>query len=227
MSKRRKTLLEKLLIKTSVKQPTQPVFIYHTISRPDFYEGILQRVSHIEELLLITADRRIGSSLRIVYELFPLIETIAINLFPGRSSRHYLEKLGYSRREADILIRMFRNGHAHNGSTYRLQYDDGEVTWGLRSGGGSGRPSPYDAGYIDEKDSAYNIPAETVFEYLEMPDGSYYASLSADRLLAHVKHDIEQRAASDTEETIEYVIGQKVQGRRRKPTGIFNSRNQE
>lgn len=216
MSKRQKTRLEKLL-RHKPRHSEQPIFIREPLSKELFYNGILQRILYAEELLQTTREDRIGKPLRVVYEVFPLVDTIAYNLF-NKPGRYYLERLGYSRREADIMVRMFRNGHTHNGSSYRLEYDDGEVTWGLTSSGGSGGPMPYYPGYIDEKYPEYNEPHEKVFDYIDMEDGSYHASLAVDRLLAHIKYDIENRLQNDISGDINRIVGQQVKGRRRKAT---------
>jgi hypothetical protein len=199
-----------------LRRPRQikPTFLRERITSDDFYEGILVRIASIEELLRPPRAGKIRDSLRIVFEVFPLLEYISYCLF-YKSGRHYLEKLGYSRRESDVMYRMFRNGHAHGLGPYSLEYLDGNVTWELSSGSGSGPPLPYDPGFVNEDHPENNLLSEKVFEYVRLPDNSYHASLKVDRLLAQLRYDIDKRKQGEPG-YVEIIIGQKINERRRR-----------
>ena len=216
MSKRHKTQLERLL-RNRTRYDNKPIFIRDNISAAEFYEGIIAAVGSIEDHLYIQPDSPNKSMFEIVHQVFPLIESISYSLF-DKSSRHYLKQLGYTDGEADVIIKIFRNGYAHSNRARMLKYDDGEVSWSILSGGGNTGPMPYDPGYTSKDYPEDNEPAEVVFDYVSLPNGSYHASLSIDRLLAQIRYDIEQRSNSSNSETVSVIVGEIVKGKRRKPS---------
>jgi hypothetical protein len=184
-------------------------FIRKSYSKKDVYGHWLKHLRIIEDLT--KHEDNYDYAMSIGYLLFPLIEAISWTLF-NKSGREYLEKLGV--KKSYLVYQIFRNGQLHNIDNYILKYDDGEISWGMSSGGGSGGITPYDPGFVDKKFPEYNKPAENVFEYIQLENGIAHASLSLDRLAALIRYDLEQRLTSDLRDTIELIVGQKVKGKR-------------
>ena len=155
------------------------------------------------------------NALDIGFKLFPIIDSISFNLY-GKNGRYYLKKLGYTDLEADLMYSMFRNGQLHNANTYRLVYDDGEISWALSSSSGSGGFVPHNPGYNSVEYPEDNMPADKAFEF-ESIDGEYYASLSLNQLASHVRYDLEKRKAEDMRDEIDFIVGQRLAGKIRKP----------
>lgn len=191
------------------EQEAKPEYIRKAFGKDDVYDSWLRRIDSIERFTI--ESKTPGDSLSIGYMLFPLIDSIALNL--GMSFRRYLEKLGIER--ADILYKIFRNGHLHNAANYRLRYDnEDEVGWSMMSSGGSSGFHDYDPGYVDEVDPEDSMPAEEVFSYEQYQSGEVMAYLKVDRLAACVRHDLLLRKKKDNREEIDVVIGQRIPGKR-------------
>jgi hypothetical protein len=198
----------------------KPTFVRKALPKDEVYDMWLAQIDKIESSTISTNSDdmvAVDNSLNVGFRLFPIIDSVSFNLF-GKNGRHYLKKLGYSDLEADLMYSMFRNGQLHNTSTYRLVYDDGEIGWGLMSSSGSGGFTPHDPGYVSEEYPEDNIPADKAFEYKAFEGNVYHASLQLDRLAMHVKYDLEQKKAADTREEIEFIIGQRIKGKMRKPS---------
>ncbi len=201
----------------------KPEFIRKEFAKDDIYNMWLVRLDKIEQSTISTDTSEMKESLDIGFQLFPLLDSISYNLF-GKNSRYYLKKLGYTDAEADMIYSMFRNGQLHNANNYRLVYDDGEISWGTSSSGGSGGFIPYNPGYESEEFPEDNMPAEKAFEYIDFEDGTYHASLQLDRLCAQLKYDLEKRKENHKDETIDFIVGQKIKGKRRKPTSSLSDK---
>jgi len=121
---------------------------------------------HWFQLLQLIEDKFLKSgspelSFQIVYLLFPLIESISFSLF-NKAPRYYLKQLNIS--HPDLVLTMFRNGHMHNLMAHKLEYNDGEIGWGISSSSSS-IVRPYDPGF-NKKDfpERFREP-EKEFEY--------------------------------------------------------------
>lgn len=194
-------------------------FIRKLIPKDEVYDMWLAQIDKIEQSTISTGmgdTLAVDNALDMGFKLYPLIDSISYNLYE-KNGRHYLMKLGYSDLEADLMYSMFRNGQLHNANTYRLVYDDGEIGWGLSSSSGSGGFTPHHPAYISEEYPEDDIPADKAFEYKGFGKGVYHASLELDRLAMHVKYDLEQRKNADTRKDVEFIVGQRVEGKMRKP----------
>lgn len=152
-----------------------------------------------------------GNSMNLGFMLFPILESICINLLGKNNTRDYFKELGYTGVEADLINLIFRNGLLHSGNPKTLVYDDGKIVWGLMSTSGSGGFMPYDPGYTNKDDPSYNLPGERAFSY-EKIGKIFHASLSLDRLVAHVEYDLKQRQSTETRKIIQFVVGQRMDG---------------
>jgi hypothetical protein len=177
----------------------------------------LSQLAKIEESTIsINYDdikKATDNSMDIGFKLFPLIDSISINLLGKPNGRSYLEKLGYSSKESNIIYTIFRNGILHAFNPYHFKYDNGEIIWGLMSSSGSSGFTPHYPGYIDEKNPEFNVPADKAFIYEKISEGIFHASLSLDRLVAQIKYDLTERQKHDVRKTINFVVGQKIQGK--------------
>jgi len=204
--------------KLAAKNEVGASHIIRQLPKDDAYDHWLARITSMEKMTLTLSPDDDNDSLEIGFKLFPLIESISYSLF-GKNGRYYLRKLGYSRQEADVIYSVFRNGHAHTGSNYRLIYDDGEVSWGMMSSGGSdGKFRPFDPGYKSVDYPQDNYEAEKPFDYFEEPDGTYHAILQLDRLAAQIRHDLINRKSTDNSQTKSIIVGQRIYGKRRRPS---------
>ncbi len=191
-------------------------FIKQPIDKDKVYSIWLSILSKIEQSTIHTGttekDYRDASenSMDIGYRLFPLIDSISLNLLGSLSGRKYLKKLGYSSMESDMIYSMFRNGFLHGINPYRFKFTDGEISWGLSSSSGSGGFTPHFPGYTDELNPEHNLPADKAFSYIKLDEGLFHASLSLDNLVAHIKYDLTERQKTDNRKTINFVIGQKI-----------------
>lgn len=191
----------------------KPDFIRKPFPAKTVYTMWLNHIKVIEKLTMTDHDNY-DLSMSIGYLLFPLIDAISFTLFnkPGRT---YLEKLGI--KKSYLIYKIFRNGQLHNIDNYILRYDDGEVGWGMGSGGGTGGIRPYDPGYKDDKYPEVNQPPEVVFNYIKLSNGTIHASLHLDRLAALVRYDLEQRMKLDQNDNINLIVGQKFKGKMPEP----------
>lgn len=138
------------------------------------------------------------NSIDIGFKLFPILESIAINIL-GKGTRIYVRELGYSKFEADLLYSMFRNGLLHTSNPYRFIYNNGEISWGLMASSGSVGFLPHFPG--EEANKAF------IFE--KVSDGSFHASLSLSSLVARLRYDLQQREIVDQRTTINFIVGQR------------------
>lgn len=211
-------LIELLTALQSKKNLAKVEFVTTPFPKDEVYNMWLAQIDKIERSTISTGPGDTTASdnaLDIGFKLFPIIDSVSFNLY-GKNGRHYLKKLGYSDLDADLMYSMFRNGQLHNANTYRLVYDDGEISWALSSSSGSGGFTPHDPGYIDQENPEDNVPADSAFDF-ENIGGTYYASLSLNRLTSHVKYDLEKRKAEDSRDEINFIVGQRVDGNMRKP----------
>lgn len=210
--------LRKILARICSKPDQRPEFIRRALQKDEAYNMWLAQIDKIERSTISTSAGDMVASdnaLDVGFKLFPLIDSVSFNLF-NKNGRYYLKKLGYTDLEADLMYSMFRNGQLHNTGSYRLKFDDGEIGWGLLSSSGSGGFTPHHPGYTDKEHPEDNIPADKAFEYVKLGD-EYHASLQLDRLAMHVKYDLEQRKVADERDQIDFIIGQKINGKMRKP----------
>lgn len=131
--------------------------------------------------------------------VFPLIDTISQTLFKG-GPRKYLRKLGYTNREADLMITIFRNGQIHDLKNRRLVYDNGVVHWALHSTAGtSGLPKT----------------GRNAFTYYRNTAGVHLAHIELHWLVPQIREDLEARLDADPENQIKIIVGQRI--RRKRP----------
>jgi hypothetical protein len=197
-----------------------PELVYQPLPKNQVYDMWLVQLDRIEKSTLSKGagdTNATDNALDMGFKLFPIIESISQTLL-GKNGRHYLKSLGYSDQDADMIFRIFRNGHAHGGTNRRLVYDDGkDVNWAMFSSSGSGGFRPHDPGYTSEAFPEDNMPAEKAFEYVGFKDGSAWANLTLDRLAAHIKYDLERRKKADKRKEIDFIVGEKVAGNRPEP----------
>ena len=130
--------------------PSTPEFIKKELSKDDVYDMWLSQIDNLERSTIshsIEDRTALDNSLNLGFQLFSIIDSVSYNLF-GKNGRHYLKELGYTDQGADLIFTIFRNGQMHNTQSYKLVYEDGEITWGLMSGSGSGGFTPHFPGYI-------------------------------------------------------------------------------
>jgi len=201
------------------QMPSTIEFIKKKLSKDDVYDMWLSQIANLERSTISQSseDRTaVDNSLNLGFQLFPIIDSVSYNLF-GKNGRHYLKELGYTDQEADLIFTIFRNGQMHNTQSYKLVYEDGEITWGLMSGSGSGGFTPHFPGYTSEDYPEDNLPADSAFEYKKFESQGneppiYHAMLQLDRLATHIRHDLQQRKANDTRTHIDFIVGQRVEG---------------
>jgi hypothetical protein len=167
------------------------------------YRHYEARIRKIEGMLDITnpEDNSHNYSLELGYLLYPLIDGISNDMYMMNSRKYLMKVLKYSKKEADFLILMFRNGILHGGTARRLIYEDGEVAPVTFSGGGSGGPMPH-------------IEGDKGVEYLEMPDGERQLWVALDRLLAHAKEELRIERNNETRTHIKRTVAEKKTGNR-------------
>ncbi|MEI6327371.1 MAG: hypothetical protein WCO78_04630 [Candidatus Roizmanbacteria bacterium] len=189
----------------------EPEDIRKPMDKNKVYQVFLEQLNMIERSTISVdqadQDRARENSLDIGFKLFPIIESVALNIV-GKTTRAYLKELGYSKIEANLMYSMFRNGLLHNFNPFHYVYDDGEISWGLMSSSGSGGFVPYFPGYKSD-DAEYNVPADKAFTYEKIGQGQVHASLSLDGLLSHVRYDLNERLKKDTRTKIDIVVGKR------------------
>lgn len=196
---------------------SEPVFIKEPIAKEKVYSMWLAQLDRIEQSTISNdfedRDRASENAMDIGFRLFPIIDSIALNLLGKLNGRKYLKRLGYSSKESDMIYTMFRNGMMHGRNPYRVEYDDGEVSWGLMSSSGSSGIVPHFPGYTDPKNPQFNHPADKAFTYTKLSEGLYHASLSLTSFLSHIRYDLIERQKNDERDTIEFIVGQKIKGK--------------
>lgn len=196
---------------------SDPIFIKKSFPKDTVYSMWLSQLDAIERSTIASSfeDREKASknSLDIGFKLFPIIDSISLNLFEKLNGRKYLKKIGYSSMESDMIYSMFRNGFAHGRNPYTFEFDDGEISWGLMSSSGSSGFVPHFPGYFDKTNPEFNMPADKAFTFTKLSKGQYHASLSLSSLLTHIRHDLTERQKADKRMTIEFVVGQKIKGK--------------
>lgn len=193
----------------------EPKFITKSLPKDQVYDMWLAQLNKLQQSTMskdIDDTKAEENSLDLGFRLFPLIDSVSYNLF-GKNGRCYLRKLGYSSLEADLIFKMFRNGQLHNTSTYRLRYEDGDISWGLMSSSGSSGFGPHFPGYESMNHPEDNMPADKAFELKEI-NGELHAILQLDRLASQIRCDLEQRKRNDKSGSLEFIIGQNMQGSR-------------
>lgn len=199
--------------------PSTPAYIKKELSKDDVYNMWISQIDILERSTFSQSseDRTaIDNSLNLGFQLFPIIDSVSYNLF-GKNGRRYLKELGYTDQEADLIFTIFRNGQMHNTQSYKLVYEDGEITWELMSGSGSGGFRPHFPGYTSEDYPEDNLPTDSAFEYKKFGSQDneppiYHAMLQLNRLATQIRHDLQQRKASDTRTHIDFIVGQRVEG---------------
>lgn len=198
-----------------------PEFISEPKPASEIYSKLISQLNRLESSTITSDPSNIDvastNSIEIGFKLFPILEFISYNLLNKRNPRDYLKTLDYSGIEADLMISMFRNGLLHNINPHRFVYEDGEVDWGLMSSSGSGGFRPHYPGFEDKDNPGNNIPADKAFTYEKLSDGSFHASLSLDRLVAHIKYDLEQRKITERRSAIDYIVGLRFASKVPKP----------
>lgn len=195
---------------------SEPVFIKEQFPKEAIYSMWLTQLDKIESSTIAIdfedRNRAIENSMDIGFKLFPIIDSISLNLLGKPNGRKYLEALGYSGRESYMIFAIFRNGILHTTNPYRFEFLDGVVTWGLMSSGGSSGFVPFYPGYADEKNPSFNVSADKAFTFIKLGEGQFHASLSLDVLVAQIKHDLMERQKRDDGASVDFVIGQKIDG---------------
>ncbi len=187
-----------------------PEFVRKDFPKDEVYNRWLSALRKLEESTISTSaeDRQASdNSLDMGYKLFPVIDSISTTLL-NSNGRKYLKELGYSDAEADLTYRALRNGILHGMSPRRLIYEDGEVSWSIFSSSGSG-------GFIPHHPGDEYFPADKGIEYFQTSDGEHMIWITYDKLLMHIKYDLEKRKREDDRETIGLVIGEKISEKRR------------
>jgi hypothetical protein len=214
--------------------PSTNDFIKKETSKDDVYDMWLSQIDKLEQSTISQSSEdctAVDNSLNLGFQLFPIIDSVSYNLF-GKNGRHYLKELGYTDQEADLIFTIFRNGQMHNTQSYKIVYDDGEITWGLMSGSGSGGFTPHFSGYTSEDYPENNLPADSAFEYKRFDSQGdeppiYYAMLQLDRLATHIRHDLHQRKANDTRTHIDFIVGHRVEGNVPQPMSTTHDKHHE
>ena len=187
----------------------QPNFIKKEIDKDKVFDMWLYHIDRMERIMEIDSEDE-AYSFDVAYMLFPLIESISYNLF-SKPIRDYLRLLGFSDKEAQVFVSVFRNGIIHNTHQYELEYLNGKISWGITSSGGNVGIRPYDKGYISTDFPEDNTPPEKVFEYEDLSEKLSMATLSLDRLIAMIRDDLETRKKSYDKEKIPFIVGQKIE----------------
>lgn len=191
-----------------------PEFVRKDFPKDEVYDRWLSVLQKLEESTISTSTedtRATDNSFDIGYKLFPVIDSIGTTLLDS-NGRKYLKELGYSDAEADLTYRALRNGLLHGMSPRRLIYEDGEVSWSIFSSSGSG-------GFIPHHPGDDYFPPDKGIDYFQTAEGEYMIWIFYDKLLMHIKHDLENRKREDDRETIGLVIGEIIpENRRTAPT---------
>ena len=190
---------------------TKPQLIRKSFPKNDVYDRYLVSIDKIEALTRITSDHDLLNDLDVAYLVLPLIDSIAGDIL-NCSGRSYLIKLGYSRAEANLLMRIFRNGLLHNTHLRRLVFKDSkEVQWAMHAEGGSGPWMPFHSGDKDKETGEWWFKPEKPFKYFKEKYGEteiYRAELGVTRLAAQLRHDLKERKKVDERTEIKIVIGE-------------------
>ncbi len=194
-----------------INPSSEKIFIKKFYPKEKVYAIWLSQLDKMENSTIYSnvEDRSeaLENSLDIVFKLFPIIDSISLNLFSGKSGRKYLKKLGYTPKESQIIYDIFRNGVLHTLSPYTLKYNDGVIICGISSSCGSSGFTTHFPGYHDSKDAKFDKPPDKAFTYAKLKNGLYAAHLSLSVLVAHIRYDLLKRKEEDTRETVEIVIG--------------------
>lgn len=195
----------------------EPDFIKKPFPKEKVYSVYLSQLDSMERSTISLddkdRDRAIKNSMDIGFKLFPIIESISLNILGKRNCREYLKRLGYSSMESDMMYSMFRNGMLHTTNPYEFKFENGVVSWGLMSSSGSSGFTPHFPGYKNEDNPELSIPADKAFVYEKLSDDNFHASLSLSGLVAQIKYDLIERLKNDKREKIDVVIGQKINRR--------------
>lgn len=193
------------------KTKREPEDIREPIDKNKVYQVFLEQLNMIERSTISVdetdRDRARENSLDLGFKLFPIIESVAMNI-AGKTTRAYLKELGYSKTEANLMHSIFRNGLLHNFNPFHCIYNDGEISWGLMSSSGSSGFVPHFPGYKSD-DEKYSMPADKAFAYEKIGEGQVHASLSLDALVSHIRYDLNERLKKDTRATIDLVVGKR------------------
>ncbi len=195
----------------------EPIFIKESISKDKVYSMWLAKLNKIEKSTIAVdrndIERASENSMDIGFKLFPIIDSISLNLLDKPNGRKYLEALGYSGTESYMMYAIFRNGILHTTNPYSFEFEDGVVSWGLMSSSGSSGFVPHYPGYTDKDDPSFNVPADKAFTFTKLGHREFHVSLSLDSLVAHIRHDLTERQKNDNRENINFIVGQKMTGR--------------
>ena len=196
---------------------TDFVFIKKSLPKDKVYSMWLAQLDKIENSTIATdfddKDRASESSMDIGFKIFPIIDSISLNLLGKPNGRKYLEALGYSDTESYMMYAIFRNGIMHTTNPYSFEFEDGVVSWGLMSSSGSSGFVRHFPGYVNEDDPSLNVPADKAFTFTKLGDREFHASLSLDSLVAHVRYDLIERQKNDDRANIDFIVGQKMAGK--------------
>lgn len=187
-------------------------FIKKPFPKDKVYSVWLHQIDSLEKTATYSyggdSSENFEKSMDIVFKLFPIIDSISLNLFGSLTGRKYLHVLGYSSKESNLIYTIFRNGIMHTLSPYEVKYKNATVSWGMMSSGGTGGFTPHFPGYKDHVNPQFDEPADKAFECIKFKDGTYHASLSLDTLTAQIKYDLTERQKNDTRTTIKVIVGQ-------------------
>lgn len=195
----------------------EPVFIREPFPKDKVYSMWLAKLDGIEKSTIAVdrkdIERASENSMDIGFKLFPIIDSISLNLLGKPNGRKYLEDLGYSDTESYMMYAIFRNGILHTTNPYSFEFEDGVVSWGLMSSSGSSGFVPHFPGYTNEDDPSLSIPADKAFTFTKLGNREFHVSLSLDSLVAHIRHDLTERQKNDNRDKIDFIVGQKMAGK--------------
>jgi len=196
---------------------TEPVFIKESLPKDKVYSVWLAKLDRTERSTIavdrMDIERASENSMDIGFKLFPIIDSISLNLLGKPNGRKYLEALGYSDTESYMMYAIFRNGLLHTTNPYSFEFEDGVVSWGLMSSSGSSGFVPHFPGYTDEENPRLSVPADKAFTFTKLGDREFHVSLSLDGLVAHIRHDLTERQKNDNRTKIDFIVGQKMIGK--------------
>jgi hypothetical protein len=181
-----------------------PQFLWRSVPKDALYDSWLNELAHLERLGHLLSgedDHASPNALALGFRLFPIIDSIASNLLEA-GGRRYLRELGYSRRDADLIFSVFRNGQVHNTTSHQLLFEDGEVIWSTSASAGAGNWRPHIEGF--DHPFSYEWDEESSV-------GRAYLRLTG--LAAQVRSDLERRKAADTREEVPFIVGRKLPGK--------------
>lgn len=194
-------------------------FIRRSLSKDKVYSIYLQKIDAMEKTITKLSDRdqdlAYEAAMDLGFKLFPIIDSISLNILVRSNGREYLKKLGYTGKESEMIYSMFRNGIMHTTNPYEFKFRTGIVSWGLISSSGSGGFTPYFPGYKSEENlkiDVPDIPAEKAFTLEKSSDGIIHANLSLDRLAAQIRFDLTERQKTDKRKEINIIVGQIMEG---------------